>query len=196
MVHYVLPALKHWNSALRPQSVFACFVFFSKQTAIISLNGINRLTYAVETYMFPVRYEVNIYILFRRNSVFSQSRSYVTTDGQSASLSWCQAASGAYDQILVTIRQLRVCLCGTPSLTTGRVCRLQRRESWGFSEPSDSKILSLVPWYSEQTITVLARASSNLTISKSVFKGLNLVYASHSMMVTWSGVKLRKTETI
>jgi hypothetical protein len=33
--------------------------------------------------------------------------------------------SGAYDQIFVTVIQLRVCCCGAPSLTTRRVCRLQ-----------------------------------------------------------------------
>jgi hypothetical protein len=33
--------------------------------------------------------------------------------------------SGAYDQIFITVRQLRVCWCGAPSLTRGRVCRLQ-----------------------------------------------------------------------
>jgi hypothetical protein len=33
--------------------------------------------------------------------------------------------SGAYDQILNTVRQLRVCGCGTLSLTRGRVCPLQ-----------------------------------------------------------------------
>jgi hypothetical protein len=33
--------------------------------------------------------------------------------------------SGAYDQIFVTARQLRVCWCGVLSLTTGRACRLQ-----------------------------------------------------------------------
>jgi hypothetical protein len=30
--------------------------------------------------------------------------------------------SGAYDQIFITVRQLRVCWCGAPSLTRGRVC--------------------------------------------------------------------------
>jgi hypothetical protein len=39
----------------------------------------------------------------------SRSHNYVTTDDQSASLSWCQAASGAQDQIFVTVRQLPVC---------------------------------------------------------------------------------------
>jgi hypothetical protein len=33
--------------------------------------------------------------------------------------------SGAYDQIFVTVSQLRVCWCGALSLTRGRVCRLQ-----------------------------------------------------------------------
>jgi hypothetical protein len=33
--------------------------------------------------------------------------------------------SGAYDQIFITLRQLRVCWFRAPSLTRGRVCRLQ-----------------------------------------------------------------------
>jgi hypothetical protein len=33
--------------------------------------------------------------------------------------------SGAYDQIFITVRQLRVCWCGALSLTRGRVCRLK-----------------------------------------------------------------------
>jgi hypothetical protein len=33
--------------------------------------------------------------------------------------------SGAYDQIFITVGQLRVCWCGALSLTRGRVCRLQ-----------------------------------------------------------------------
>jgi hypothetical protein len=33
--------------------------------------------------------------------------------------------SGAYDQIFITVRQLRVCWCGALSLTRGQVCRLQ-----------------------------------------------------------------------
>jgi hypothetical protein len=34
-------------------------------------------------------------------------------------------ASGAYDQIFITVRQFRVCWFGAPSLRRGRVCRLQ-----------------------------------------------------------------------
>jgi hypothetical protein len=33
--------------------------------------------------------------------------------------------SGAYDQIFITVRHLRFCWYGAPSLTRGRVCRLQ-----------------------------------------------------------------------
>jgi hypothetical protein len=33
--------------------------------------------------------------------------------------------SGAYDQMLITVRQLRICWCGSLSLTRGQVCRLQ-----------------------------------------------------------------------
>jgi hypothetical protein len=40
-------------------------------------------------------------------------------------LSYGAASSGAYDQIFITVRQLRVCRCVAFSLTRGRVCRLQ-----------------------------------------------------------------------
>jgi hypothetical protein len=36
----------------------------------------------------------------------SQSQSHIETDGQSVSLSWCRAPSGAHDQILVTVLSL------------------------------------------------------------------------------------------
>jgi hypothetical protein len=38
-----------------------------------------------------------------------QSQRYITTDGQSASKSWCRAPSGAHDQIFITVWQLRSC---------------------------------------------------------------------------------------
>jgi hypothetical protein len=55
----------------------------------------------------------------------TQSQSRVTIDSQSAGLSWCKTASGAQAQIFVTVRQLRVCSYGAPSLTGGQVCHLQ-----------------------------------------------------------------------
>jgi hypothetical protein len=45
----------------------------------------------------------------------SQIQSYIITNGQSASLSWCQATSEVQDQIFVAIRPLRVCSCTAPS---------------------------------------------------------------------------------
>jgi hypothetical protein len=44
-----------------------------------------------------------------RNRWLSQSQSHIVTDGQSVCLSWCQAPSGANDQIFVTVWQLRSC---------------------------------------------------------------------------------------
>jgi hypothetical protein len=54
-----------------------------------------------------------------------QSESYITTDGQSASLSSCEAPSEHQDLICITARQLRVCCYGAPSLTRGWICRVQ-----------------------------------------------------------------------
>jgi hypothetical protein len=53
-----------------------------------------------------------------------ESESHVTTDGQSTSRPVCpgiEHPSGAYDQIFITLWQLRFCFCGAPSLTRGRV---------------------------------------------------------------------------
>jgi hypothetical protein len=55
-------------------------------------------------------------------------QSYLTTDGQSASLSWCQATIRTRDQFFflleIFFRQLRACYFVAPSLTRGRVCNL------------------------------------------------------------------------
>jgi hypothetical protein len=49
------------------------------------------------------------------------SHSHIATIDQSASQSWCQALPGLQDQIFVTVKQLRYCRCGAPSLTRGQV---------------------------------------------------------------------------
>jgi hypothetical protein len=54
----------------------------------------------------------------------SQSQSYIATDGQSVSQSWCRAQSGSHDQIFIIVWELWSCYCGEPSLTRGRVCLL------------------------------------------------------------------------
>jgi hypothetical protein len=59
----------------------------------------------------------------------SQSQNFVTTDGQSVSLSWCQAPIWDLRPIFFphSVWQLRVCWCGAPSLTRGRsvICQSQ-----------------------------------------------------------------------
>jgi hypothetical protein len=55
----------------------------------------------------------------------SGSETYVTTDGQSASLSCNKAPIWGLRPDFITMRQLRVCWCGALSLTRRRVCRLQ-----------------------------------------------------------------------
>jgi hypothetical protein len=55
----------------------------------------------------------------------TESESYVTTDGQPASLSWNKAPIWGLRPDLLYFWQLRVCWFGAPSLTRGRVCRLQ-----------------------------------------------------------------------
>jgi hypothetical protein len=51
--------------------------------------------------------------------------SYITTDGQSASLSWNKPPIlGFRPDFFINFRQLRACWCRAPSLTSGRVCLL------------------------------------------------------------------------
>jgi hypothetical protein len=84
-----------------------------------------------ETSLFVASYDSQGYgggIRVRLNagahSSESASESYITTDGQSASLSWNKAYV-PYDQIFITVRRLAVCWYGAPSLTRGRVLLLQ-----------------------------------------------------------------------
>jgi hypothetical protein len=54
--------------------------------------------------------------------------------------------SGAYDQIFITVRQLRVCWFWAPSLTRGRVCRLQlllSSQEQSFSGPSPVGLVAI-----------------------------------------------------
>jgi hypothetical protein len=54
-----------------------------------------------------------------------ESEPYVTTDGQSACLSWNKAPIWGLRPDFITFRQLHVSWCGALSLTTGEICRLQ-----------------------------------------------------------------------
>jgi hypothetical protein len=46
------------------------------------------------------------------------------TVGQPARLSWCHALIWVHDQIVTTVRHLRICRCGAPSLARGLVSSL------------------------------------------------------------------------
>jgi hypothetical protein len=60
--------------------------------------------------------------LYSRTNNYSQS--YIATDGQSITKSWCRAPSGVHDQIFIALWELRSCFCGALSLTRGWVCLL------------------------------------------------------------------------
>jgi hypothetical protein len=63
----------------------------------------------------------------QQTEMLSRVRVRVTlrlTVGQSVSLSWCRASSGAHDQILLLFDSYCLVLGRAPSLTRGRVCRL------------------------------------------------------------------------
>jgi hypothetical protein len=57
------------------------------------------------------------------------SQSYVTTDGQSASLSWNKAPIWGLRPDLYYCQTVAGLLCGALSLTRGRVCRLSESQS-------------------------------------------------------------------
>jgi hypothetical protein len=62
--------------------------------------------------------------------LIATSSSYISTDGQSASSSWCRALFGAADQISIFfVWQLLSYSCRAPSLTRGLVCNLHCKHS-------------------------------------------------------------------
>jgi hypothetical protein len=90
----------------------------------------------------------------------SSISSYVATDGQSATSSWCLAPLGTGDQMLHLFewqllslfvnffRQLRVCWCGAPSLTRGRVCNLQFNDASSISSYiATDGLLDISSWF-------------------------------------------------
>jgi hypothetical protein len=69
-----------------------------------------------------------------RRSTDNSSQSHIKTDGQSANQSWCQAASGAQDQVFIAIRYFRFCLRGAPFCSLGlsyiTSARIQQKTSF------------------------------------------------------------------
>jgi hypothetical protein len=69
----------------------------------------------------------------RMNDSESEPESYVTTDGQSVSRSVClgiKHPAGAYVQIFITVRLLRVCWCGAEQSSSLLPATSQHGHSW------------------------------------------------------------------
>jgi hypothetical protein len=74
---------------------------------------------------FAKHFGVCTYIFSNVLKTESDSKSRYDRHSVGQSPTWCQAPFWAQDQIFVTGIHLRVCCCGAPFLTVGRVCRLQ-----------------------------------------------------------------------
>jgi hypothetical protein len=76
---------------------------------------------------YPSLQGLSIYfIIFCTLTKRSESKSKLSEDRRSVCQSvWCQALMWGPRPDFFTVRHLRVCWCGAPSLTIGRVCRLQ-----------------------------------------------------------------------
>jgi hypothetical protein len=71
------------------------------------------------------KWNISLFFAFTVRAL-PESESYVTTDGQPASLSWNKAPFlGLTTRSLLLVWQVRVCWFWAHSLTRGRVCRLQ-----------------------------------------------------------------------
>jgi hypothetical protein len=125
-----------------------------------------------------------------------ESESYVTTDGQPASLSWNKAPSGAYDQIFIIVWQLRVSLIwGALSdertglsftIAAGPRQRSHFRvrvplDSWPYFTVSDSGLpFSSPPRTRRVTVEVLDPASTRVELSLIVGFSLYSLGSDHS----------------
>jgi hypothetical protein len=94
--------------------------------------GLVAISYCLrfETSLFVASYDSQghgggIQSRLTHGEAFHLNEYYVTTDGLPASLSWNKAPIWGLRSDLYYFWQLRVCWFGAPSLTRGRVCRLQ-----------------------------------------------------------------------
>jgi hypothetical protein len=99
----------------------SCYLVFSHSVLLCpnlySINLHNSLKYAPFSFL-------DSQLLNPPKLSLAQVKVKVTlrlTVSQSVSQSWCQDHSGAHDQIFITVRLLRFCYGGAPSLTRGRV---------------------------------------------------------------------------
>jgi hypothetical protein len=63
------------NSKFCPHSVFMCSVWFSEQTAIISLYSINWVVFTTRRRVFTARYGLGLYIIIQVEHLNDQGRS-------------------------------------------------------------------------------------------------------------------------
>jgi hypothetical protein len=85
----------------------------------------------------------------------------------SVSKSWCQATSGAHDQIFITRWQLRSCFCGTSSLTKVWVCLLYKLPALAsvfFSSPSPLGLATIFYCLIFETSLFVALTTRRVTV--------------------------------
>jgi hypothetical protein len=92
---------------------FGLVIAFIWSSLVVTTNNCNTFkitlikTYKVFTGLHQLR--ISSAVSYRELNWKSQSQSHIATDGHSVSKSWCQAPSGAHDQIFITVWQLRYC---------------------------------------------------------------------------------------
>jgi hypothetical protein len=121
--------------------------FFTRLCLVTNLRWLTLHSWTSElpsefTYEWMTTILLQIWIPNSDSLIFlAESESYVTTDGQSASLSSSKVSFRGYDQIFITVRELRVCSCG---------CSLWREDGSVIS----SHFRVRVPWDSRPYFTV------------------------------------------
>jgi hypothetical protein len=108
-------SLLHLHLITRAHTLNSCIITSAKSLTVFWISGWSLVSWILDLWISPP------------NQSQSQSQSYVMLR-PTVSRPVClgiKHPSGAYDQIFVTARQLRVCSCGEVSLTRGWVCRLQ-----------------------------------------------------------------------
>jgi hypothetical protein len=92
-----------------------------------------------------------------------RSRSHITTDGQSASSSWCLAPLGAGDNYFLYFS------CRAPSLVRGRVCILQCNDASSISNYiATDGLLASSSWCHQIVISLFNSLSSRCRAPSSI----------------------------
>jgi hypothetical protein len=126
--------LQQWLTKTHSIPCWTTSVFSSTVTDLVLIYESVTSSASVARWLIFQCWTLNFWILLRLNDWTNEgillnwtpvsSQGHIATDGQSVSKSWCQAPSGAHDQIFITVWQLLSCFCWAPSLTRERVCHL------------------------------------------------------------------------